>query len=344
MAVSRRLAGILFCVGLTLATGVDSAHAAKPLEDTRPVVLEGSHTMFPLARAIALAFQGAHPGLELVVGGSGTGLAFEQLCAGRSDLANASRPIKRDELEACAKNEVAFVEIPVAYDGVAVIVNPKNTWAKDITVAELQTLWGAAADKTITTWRQVRASWPDAPLVLFGPEVDSGTTDYFRDAVIGENGLMRTDYTATMNGEALVAGVSESPNAVGLLGLSYYKRNAMVLRALAVDDQKAQDGQDGPVAPTTEAIVAGTYQPLARPLLVYVAAKSFERAPVKQLLDILMKRVDALTSQVGLVPLSESAYKLVRKRVAKRTTGTMFDGTGAMDGKAIETLLGQKRP
>jgi phosphate transport system substrate-binding protein len=342
MAVSRGFVGVLLSVGLALSVFVKEvgAHAAPRPDDTSPVVLEGSHTMFPLGRAIALAFQTAHPGLELVVGGSGTGLAFEQLCAGRSDLASASRPIKRDELDACAKNQVAFVEVPVAYDGVAVIVNPKNTWAKDITVAELQKLWGAAADKTITTWRQVRASWPDAPLVLFGPEVASGTTDYFRDALIGENGRMRSDYTATMNGETLVEGVSGSPNALGLLGLSFYKRNAMVLRALAVDD--GQGG--GPVAPTTEAIVAGTYRPLARPLLVYIAATSFERAPVKKLLDILMQKVEALTSQVGLVPLSERAYTLVKKRVARRTTGTMFDGTGAMDGRAIETLLGQKKP
>lgn len=341
------LKGLALVFGATLgASGVlfigPSAPAASPPPgEIHPVVLEGSHTLFPFARSLALAFQAELPGHELLVGGSGTAPAFAQLCAGTSDLATASRPIKKDEVDVCAKNHVDFIELPVAYDGVAVIVNPKNTWAKHITVVELKKLWGADADKTITKWSQVRAGWPDAPLELFGPEADSGTTDYFRDAVLGDGGPMRSDYKATMNGEALVEGVSGSQHALGLLGLSYYKRNAVVLRALAVDDGKADNGA-GAVAPTTAAIGDGTYQPLARPLLVYVALKSLARPDVVKLLDLVFKRASTLTTQVGLVPLSDKTYKLARTRLNKKTIGSVFDGSGAMLGGSLDALMTRK--
>lgn len=299
---------------------------------------DGSSTVFPLSEAVAEAFHAAAPDLKVTVGVSGTGGGFKKFCVGETEISDASRPIKQVEVDLCAKNSVEYIEIPIAYDGLAVVVNPKNTWAKDITVAELKKMWAPEAQGQITKWSQIREGWPDTELKLFGPGVDSGTYDYFTEAIVGKEHSSRGDYTASEDDNVLVQGVAASEGALGFFGLTYYEENKDKLAVLAIDDGKPENGA-GAITPTADTVRDTTYQPLARPLFIYIAKKALERPEVQKFVDFYLTQTPKLSKEVGFVPLPDKAFELAKDRVAKRKVGSLFGGKGSKVGVSIEQLL-----
>jgi phosphate transport system substrate-binding protein len=299
---------------------------------------DGSSTVFPITEAVAEEFQKTNKGIEVTVGISGTGGGFKKFCAGETDISNASRPIKPSEVELCGKNKVEYIELPIAYDGLAVVVHPKNTWAQSITVEELKKLWAPEAQGKITRWNQIRSEWPDKEIHLFGPGVDSGTYDYFTEAVVGKEHSSRGDYTSSEDDNVLVQGVSRDEAALGFFGLAYFSDNKDKLKLVPVDDGKPGNG-DGPISPTLDTIRNGTYQPLSRPIFVYVSKKSVERPEVASFMNFFLKNGERLTKEVRYVPLPANAYGLAQKRVDARKTGSLFGGKGSQIGVSIEALL-----
>src|SRR5687767_9240883 len=238
--------------------------------------VDGSSTVFPISEAIAEEFQKANPNVRPTVATSGTGGGFQKFCRGEIDINDASRPIKPVEIEACKKAGIEFIELPVAYDGLAVVVHPKNTWAASMTVAELKTLWAPEAQGKITRWNQVRSSWPDREIHLFGAGVDSGTYDYFTEAIVGKEGSSRGDFTSSEDDNVIVQGISSDETALGFLPLAYVEQNRSALKLVPVEDGKKENG-DGPITPSAGTVRDGTYQPLSRPLFIYVSRKAAER-------------------------------------------------------------------
>jgi phosphate transport system substrate-binding protein len=301
------------------------------------IAVDGSSTVYPITEAVAEEFRGTNPDVKVTVGISGTGGGFKKFGAGEIDISDASRPIKESEIELGQKNGVEFIELPVAYDALSIVVNPKNTWAQDITVAELKKIWEPAAQGKITKWSQVRPGWPDRELKLYGPGSDSGTFDYFTDAVNGEEGASRGDYTASEDDNVLVQGISRDEGALGYFGVAYYLENQAQLKALPVNDGDEANGA-GAQLPTVENVTAGTYQPLARPLFIYVSKKSADRPEVQGFIDFYMKQAGALAKEVGYIPLQDEVYRLAGERFGKRTTGSIFQG-GSQVGVKLEDLL-----
>jgi phosphate transport system substrate-binding protein len=302
------------------------------------IAIDGSSTVFPLSEAVAEEF-GKQPGAARVtVGVSGTGGGFSKFCAGETDLSDASRPISAKEIEKCKEKGVEYIEIPVAYDGVVIAVNPQNTWAQQVTVEDLKKLWAPEAQNTVKKWKEVRAEWPDAEIHLFGAGVDSGTYDYFTEAVVGKAKSSRGDYTSSEDDNVLVTGVSGDVNALGFFGYSYLQANPDKLRALPVDDGKAENGA-GPIAPTLETIANGSYAPLSRPVFVYVSKAALARPEVASFVDFFLKEGPALAKEVGLIPLPETAQGLIQKRYEARTVGTVFTPGAPMTGLTLEKLL-----
>lgn len=302
------------------------------------VVVDGSSTVFPISEAYAEEFQAA-TGTRVTVGLSGTGGGFEKFCRGELDVTGASRPIRSGEMEACAVNGIEYIELPVAMDGLAVVVHPDNTWAECMSVAELKTIWEPAAQGVVTNWNQVRADFPDAPLRLFGAGTDSGTYDYFTFAINGVEHESRGDYTATEDDNVTVQGVSGDVNAMGFLGLAYYEENADKLKTVAIQQE---DGTC--VSPSVETAGNGTYQPLSRPLFMYVKLESLDRPEVQQYVDFMMTAENGTTlvQEVGYVPLPDNAFDLGKAKVAARKTGTFFEG-GSKVGVSIEDLLASEQ-
>jgi phosphate transport system substrate-binding protein len=259
------------------------------------VIIDGSSTVFPITDAIAKGFQKQQANKAQVnVGISGTTGGFDKFCAGETDISNASRPILAAEMEACDQNQVRYIEMPVAYDALTIAVHPQNTWAKDITVAELKKMWEPSAQRKITRWKQVRSSWPDRPLHLYGAGQKSGTFDYFTEAIVGKVRASRIDYTASEDDDVLVEGISRDPNALGYFGLSYYEENQNKVKALAVDNGK------GPVQPSRSSVEKVQYQPLSRPLFIYVNARSAQVKPVvKEFVDFYIQKAPTTVSSVG---------------------------------------------
>lgn len=310
---------------------VTVAAPAGPM--TGMILADGSSTVGPVTQAVAEEFRRQFPDVRVPVGVSGSGAGFKKFCAGETDITNASRPIKASEIEACQSNGIEFVEVPVAFDGLAVLANPANDFVDCLTVDELRKIWEPAAEDTITSWAQVRDGFPDEPLILYGPGVDSGTYDYFTDAIVGEEGASRGDFTPSEDDNVLVQGIAGDRSATGFFGLAYYAANQDKLKLVTVD------GGDGCVAPTPETVNMGTYQPLSRPLFIYISAPAAERLEVQTFIEFYLKNAGALAGDVGYVELPPNIYDLALKRFNNRVTGSIFEGEGAKVGVSLEDLL-----
>jgi phosphate transport system substrate-binding protein len=264
------------------------------------VEIDGSSTVYPVTEAVAEEFGAEHPGVRVMVGFSGTGGGFKRFCAGETVISNASRHIRDSERDLCAQNGIEYLELQVAIDGLAVVVNPQNTFVECLTVAELRSIWEPGSQ--VASWSQVRQGFPDASIRLYGPGTNSGTFDYFTEAIMGQERAIRTDFTASEDDNVLVQGVEGNRNALGYFGYAYFAENQGRLRAVAVDN-----GQ-GCVQPTADAVKAGQYAPLSRPLFIYVNRAALERPEVGQFVRFYMEHAPTLVPEVGYVPLDAAEY------------------------------------
>jgi phosphate transport system substrate-binding protein len=310
-------------------------------DDAAPIKIDGSSTVFPITEAVAEEFQQQRREMKVTVGISGTGGGFKKFCNGETDISDASRPIKPTEVELCQKSGVEYIELPVAYDGLAVMVNPKNTWANEVTTAELKRIWEPEAQGKVMKWSQVRQGWPDVELHLFGPGVDSGTYDYFTEAIVHKEHSSRGDFTSSEDDNVLVQGIANDVNALGFFGLAYYEENKSKLKLLGVDDGRPDNGP-GAIKPSMQTITDGTYQPLARPIFIYVAKKSMDRTEIADFINFYLANATKLVKEVGYIPLPDSAYALCRDRANQRVTGSIFGGKGSQVGVSIEALLARE--
>lgn len=302
------------------------------------VNVDGSSTVFPVTQAMAEEFSLVAPNVQVPVGVSGTGGGFELFCAGETDISDASRPISEEEAAICAEAGIEFIEIPVAYDGLSVVVNPENDWVDCLTVEQLNTIWAPESEGEISNWNQVDPSFPDAPLVLFGPGTDSGTYDYFTGVINDEEGASRGDYTGSEDDNVLVQGVSSEVNALGFFGYAYYKENQDLLKLVAIDDGDPENGE-GCIEPSPETINDGTYQPLSRPLFIYVSADAAARPEVGGFVDFYLNEGPAIIPEIGYVPFSEEFYATIYERFTAGTTGSVFEGAGSTSGVTVDDLL-----
>lgn len=320
-------------IGALMAAMV-AAVATAQVAHAQVVKVDGSSTVFPVTEAVAEEFQNAQRGkVRVTVGISGTGGGFKKFCRGEIDVSNASRPILDKEMAACKEAGIEYIELPVAFDALTVVINPKNTFIKQLTIAELKKMWEPGAQGTITKWNQVNPQWPNATLKLFGPGADSGTFDYFTEAVVGKSKSSRGDFTASEDDNVLVQGVSRDVNALGYFGYAYYIENQDKLKAVPIVNEKGQ-----PVAPSMDAVLKGSYSPLARPIFIYVNVKSLDKPEVRQFVEFYMKNASTLAQEVKYVPLPAQAYKTALEHVAKRKVGTVFGGHAEV-GVTIEELL-----
>jgi phosphate transport system substrate-binding protein len=318
----------ILALGLVAGLGLSSQARAQIIQ------IDGSSTVFPVTEAVAEEFQKAKKGkVKVTVGIAGTGGGFKKFCRGETDISDASRPILKSEIEDCKKSNVQFIELPVAYDALTVIINPKNDWVKTISVADLKKMWEPAAQGKITTWNQIRPEWPNTPLKLFGPGADSGTFDYFTEAIVGKAKSSRGDFTASEDDNVLVQGVANDRNALGYFGFAYYIENQNKLKAVPIETAK------GPVGPSPKTVEDGTYQPLSRPIFIYVSKKSLDSKPeVKEFVDFYLKNAAKLVKDVKYVALPPKAYAMGAEHVSKGKIGTVFGGTAEV-GVKIEDLL-----
>ncbi len=318
----------------TLAISVFALFGAMPLAAFAQVVkIDGSSTVYPVTEAVAEEFQKANKGLKVTVGVSGTGGGFKKFCRGEIDISNASRPILAAEMEDCKKIGVEYIEMPVAFDALTVVINPRNTWLKQATVAELKKMWEPAAQGKVMRWNQINPTWPDQPIKLFGAGSDSGTFDYFTEAIVGKSKSSRGDYTASEDDNVLVQGVAGDVNAIGYFGYAYYAENMNKLKALAIVEK---DGKPA-VLPSSDSVIAGTYQPLARPIFIYVNVKSLAKPEVKKFIDYYMVQGAKMAKEVKYVPLPASVYASNVKHIAQGRKGTVFGGKNEV-GISIEEL------
>jgi phosphate transport system substrate-binding protein len=342
-------AGLLTACGGGTTTTADSPAgdtADSPAGDTTAaagggdlsgnVLVDGSSTVFPISEAMAEEFQAANPGVRVTVGVSGTGGGFKKFCAGETDISNASRPITAEEIAACEAAGVEYVELPIAFDGLSVVVNPENDFAQCLTVDELKTMWEPAAQGTISNWNQIRPDFPDQPLGLYGAGTDSGTYDYFADAIVGEDGT-RGDFTASEDDNTIVQGVIADPGGLGFFGYAYYAENQDQLKLLEID------GGDGCVAPSAETIADGSYQPLARPEFIYVKTTSLENPAVRAFAEFQIDQANAgLIEEVGYVPVPDEISELRAQRLEEQKTGSVFEGESAVGTKLSDLLTAEQ--
>jgi len=291
------------------------------------VSIDGSSTVFPISEAMAEEFQIANRGARVTVGVSGTGGGFKKFCNGETDISDASREIKESEVEECRRNGIEFTRVHVASDGLTVAVNPENDWAQCMTVEELRRLWRPGSE--IERWSAIRSGWPDEEIQLYGPGTDSGTFDYFTEAIVGEEDASRSDYTASEDDNVLVIGVEGDGGALGYFGYAYYIENRGRVKPVAID------AGDGCVEPTRETIEAGEYRPLSRPMYIYVNDASIERPVVGAFVEFYLENATELVPQVGYVPLAPEAYG----RQLEKLAGPAEDGgpTGGEEGGAEAT-------
>jgi phosphate transport system substrate-binding protein len=331
---------VVLSLGATLTACRGGTSTEGTATSARLIEVDGSSTVFPITEAVAEEFRKANRGIDVTVGTSGTGGGFQKFCRDEIDISDASRPIKATEAEVCAKANVQFIELPIAYDGLAVVVNPRNTWAASMTVAELKRLWEPAAQGKVVRWNQIRENWPDREIHLFGAGVDSGTFDYFTEAIVGKEAQSRGDYTSSEDDNVIVQGVAGDELALGYFGYAYFEENKDKLKLVAVDDGEDKNGK-GPIAPSPETVKNGTYRPLSRPVFIYPKLTALDRPEVKSFVDFYLSKGASLIREVGYIPLTDHEYELVRSRLASRKTGSMFRGTDSQSQATLEQRLGQ---
>ena len=320
-------------LSVTLATAAALGLASATSAQT--VKIDGSSTVFPITEAVAEDFQKSKRGaIKVTVGISGTGGGFKKFCRGETDISNASRPILKKEMADCKQAGVQYIELPVAYDALTVVVNPKNSFVKSLSVAELKKMWEPAAQGKVTNWNQINPAFPKAPLKLFGAGADSGTFDYFTEAITGKSKSSRGDFTASEDDNVLVQGVSRDVNALGFFGFAYYIENRDKLKAVPIIEK---DGKPA-VAPSMENVLNGSYQPLARPIFIYVNAASIKKPEVREFIEYYNKHGESLAKEVKYVPLPPKAYTYNLESVGKMRLGTKFEGENKV-GLTIEDLM-----
>lgn len=320
---------------LPAVLAVSSAFATSAAFADALVKIDGSSTVYPITEAVAEEFQIAKKNaVKVTVGISGTGGGFKKFCRGETDISDASRPILKKEMDICKEAGIKYIELPVAYDAMTVVINPKNTFIKQLTVAELKKMWEPAAQGVVTKWNQINPAWPDKPMKLFGPGADSGTFDYFTEAIVGKAKSSRGDFTASEDDNVLVQGVSRDAGALGYFGMAYYTENKDKLKAVPITMAEGKPG----VLPSFETVENGSYQPLSRPIFIYVNAKSAEKPEVKEFVEFYLKNAAKLTKEVKYVPLPAKAYTLAQQHFTNNKIGTVFGGEAEV-GLKIEDLL-----
>jgi len=339
----RRRAAALIVLAASLALAAcgprsaDQTAADGGAAPPQVISLDGSSTVFPISEAIAEEFQMANRQLRVTVGVAGTGGGMRKFCRGEVDIANASRPIQKEEMAACEASGIEYFELPVAYDALSVVVNPANTWVNDISIEELRKIWEPQAQGVITRWNQINPAWPDQPINLYGAGADSGTFDYFTEVITGKAKSSRGDYTASEDDNVLVQGVANDVNALGYFGFAFYVDNQAKVRSLGI--KATADAT--PVLPSVASVIDGSYMPLARPMFIYVSTKAYERPEVKQFLEFYFSSVGRLAGEVNYVPLPPRAYDLVRQHLTEGRVGTVFRGEPAT-AVSIEDLLAKE--
>lgn len=335
MVVSSVLA--LGALLLTVSVFAQAPAAAKLVK------VDGSSTVFPITEAMAEEFQKEKKGeVKVTVGISGTGGGFKKFCRGETDVQDASRPISASEMEDCKKNNVKYFELPVGFDAMVIVVNPKATWLKEITVEELKKIWEPAAQGVITKWNQVNPKWPDQPIKLYGPGADSGTFDYFTEAIVGKAKSSRGDYTASEDDNTLVTGVAGDKYALGYFGMSYAAENAKKLKILPLVGGEKAPKKGVAVVPTKETVENGTYFPLSRPIFIYVSEASSKRPEVMEFAKFYMANGAKIVPQVKYVALPPKAYTMGDKHLAEGKLGTVFGGHSEV-GMKIEDLMKREK-
>jgi len=295
------------------------------------VEIDGSSTVYPITEAVAEEFNAAFRGVRVTIGVSGTGGGFKKFIAGETDISNASRPVKESELERMQAQGVSFIELPIAFDGVSVVVSPQNDWVDFLTTDELRMIW--QPESTVSKWSDVRSEWPDRELHLYGPGTDSGTFDYFTEAINGKSQLCRSDFTASEDDNVLVQGIAGDAEALGFFGYAYYAENRERLKIVPID------GGAGPVIPSADTINSGAYTPLSRPLFIYVASRSAADPAVDKFVHFYLDNASKLAEEVGYVGLPVEIYDLVRQRFERKQVGTVFHGMESAVGLSLEDLL-----
>jgi phosphate transport system substrate-binding protein len=326
---------ILICGASACQANTGSAPDTAVLPPlTGSVSADGSSTVGPITLTVAEQFSDSHPAVTFDIQISGTGGGFKRFCIGETDISDASRPIKASEAELCADNDIEYIELPVAFDGIAVVTNLENDFISCLTTGQLNDMWRLSAEATYSNWRDVSTTFPDRPLALFGPGLDSGTYDYFTEAINGEEGQSRMDFFGSEDDDELVDGVAASNEALGYFGYSYFDQNRDRLRLLAVDSG------NGCVEPNTETISSGLYNPLSRPLFIYInKAHIAENPTLDAFVSFYLANAPKLVSDVGYSPLSDALYELAKSRYDDKRTGSVFPQTGSQVGISLTDLL-----
>ncbi|WP_353674559.1 PstS family phosphate ABC transporter substrate-binding protein [Synechocystis sp. LKSZ1] len=321
--------------GLLLGLGLSLFACSGPTKE--PITIDGSSTVYPISKAMAEAYQKENPEAPAVeVKFSGTTGGFRQFCEGKTQVSDASRPITQAEIDHCNKNNIRFIELPVAFDALTLVVNPQNTWVTSLTVADLKKMWQPSAENTIKKWNQIQPNFPDKPLTLFGAGTDSGTFDYFTEAIVGKAGASRMDYVKTEDDQITVQGVEQDPNAIGYFGLAYYEKAAKQLKPVAIDSGK------GPILPSRETVEKGQYNPLSRPLLVYANLEAAQKNDnLKDFMEFYLTKAPEVVPQVGYIPLPKEGYHLASVTFHNGEVGTVFEGHSQI-GLTISELLRKK--
>jgi phosphate transport system substrate-binding protein len=319
-----------------IVVAIGSSVASLPVIAAGVIEIDGSSTVYPITEAVAEEFQAQIGSAKVTVGISGTGGGFKRFCRGETDISDASRPILKEEMVLCAQAGVRYFEIPIAYDALTVVVNKSNTFVDQLTVAELKTMWQPSAQGSVTNWSQVRAGFPNQPLKLAGPGADSGTFDYFTEAVNGVTKASRGDYQASEDDNVLVQFVARDKGALAYFGMAYYEENQDKLRAIPIV------GKSGTaVLPSVRTVNDGSYNPLSRPIFIYVKEKSAERPEVREFVEFYLKQGGALAREVGYVDLPAAAYELALKHFSEGKLGTGFGGTPEV-GLKVEELMARE--